>query len=103
MNFFVFYFDFLRKDFKLIILDSGEEECQINIFVNNSVIENNINCDFFFPVYDNRKVFIAGSGSQCCIQSFECNCMIKPKFGKQYSSLNKNNKYLNKDDCCYLL
>ena len=86
-------------EFKLIILDSGEGDSKIQIFVNQSLIENSINCDFFYPIFDNRRIFIAGSGHQCSIQSFDCKCLIKPKFGKQYSSYN-NDSNIGNNDCC---
>ena len=86
-------------EFKLIILDSGEGDSRIQIFVNQSLIENSINCDFFYPIFDNRRLFIAGSGHQCSIQSFDCKCLIKPKFGKQYTTSNQNNNIEN-NDCC---
>ena len=86
-------------EFKLIILDSGEGDSKIQIFVNQSLIENSINCDFFYPIFDNRRIFIAGSGHQCSIQSFNCKCFIKPKFGKQYASYNNDNNGGN-NDCC---
>ena len=91
-------------DFKLIILDSGDGDCKINVFINNSNVENSMNCDFFYPVFDDRRILFAGSGSQCSIKSFECISMIKPIFGKQYYSIiNKENNQMEKNDCCYLI
>ena len=90
---------------KLIILEPGNDNLSIKIFLNESNIENNINCNFFLPTVDKKLLFIGGFGDECIIESFNCRNLIKPKYTKQFSDLIKKlngNNIKNENNCCIL-
>lgn len=65
--------DFYEKDycdFKMSILDAGEERIQVKVLFNDSNIENDIHGDFFLPMFDYSKVMISGSGQSCLLKDF---------------------------------
>lgn len=73
-----------KSKINIYILDSGDDKINFKIFVNNSMIENNISANFFLPVYGRKKVFIAGSGEGCSVKSFQVTCIGKPKYLKEF-------------------
>jgi len=57
-------------DFKMSIIDAGEERIHVKVLFNESNIENDIQGDFFLPMFDYSKVMISGSGQSCIVKSF---------------------------------
>ena len=90
---------------KLIILEPGNDNINIKIFINESNIENNINCNFFLPTLNEKLLFVGGFGDECILESFNCKNSIKPKYAKQFSELIKKlngNNMKNENSCCSL-
>ena len=88
---------------KFTILDPGDDNMIIKIYVNGCFFENTIDADFFLPVNDKKKIFIAGSGHSCYINSLSSISYVKPRYAKEFNILSHKNPYMNNQkscDCC---
>ena len=88
---------------KFTILDPGDDNMIIKIYVNGCFFENTIDADFFLPVNDKKKIFIAGSGHSCYINYLSSISYVKPRYAKEFNILSHKNPYMNNQkscDCC---
>lgn len=70
---------------KMIVFDFGDDNIKIKIFINNSLIENNILGNYFLPVINSKRIYLAGNGEEINLKLFECKLFAKPKYIKQYN------------------
>jgi hypothetical protein len=63
---------------KLCINDTGDENLTCNIFINDSLEENNITSTFFLPVNEEKSLMIAGIG-ECILKNIISHIMAKEK------------------------
>ena len=75
-------------EFRISIIDAGEDKILSRISLNDSKVENNIQGDFFLPMFDYSKVMIAGSGQSCIIK--KCNIRAFHKIGMQMQGEGRN-------------
>ena len=93
-------------DIRAYFLDSGDNKITAKIVVNDSKVDNNINSEFFLPVFDQKsRLMIAGSGQQCCIKNLMCRINTKIK-DDIYSDSKHHHSIFSSDkrncDCCLL-
>jgi hypothetical protein len=91
---------------KIHIQDPGDDNMQIKINLNNSLFENTLDADYFYPVNNKKRFLIAGSGEKCVVSQFDIMSYVKPKYVREYNILSHKNPYhLNSKncDCCNVM
>ncbi|MCQ2820658.1 MAG: hypothetical protein MJ252_25615 [archaeon] len=84
----------------LVVLDPGDEAMKLKIYVNNSLVENNIFGNNFLPVNNSKRILFAGNGEEINLTKFECICSAKPKYMKEFNITAKKEEGMHCEGGC---
>ena len=89
-------------EYKISIIDQGNEKIQAEILLNDSHKPNNISANFYYPANQNMYLMIAGGGDSVKVKQMICNKFKNDSFQTIDCMIFINNEK-KKCSCCILI